>query len=108
MRIRVPRRLAGACVFGLLASIAYSSGASASGLSDKQTAHIERNVHCSILMLTDLSAFRADPDCGGTAVETHSIGPSGSGNGLRTIPPVPCDNCPQPALLAIVDECQIE
>lgn len=107
MRTRVPLRFASACAFGLLATIAYSSSASAFGLSEKQTAHIERNIHCNILLLTDLAAFRADPDCGGKLVETHSIGPSGSGNGARITPPIVCDEGPQPTLLAAVDECQI-
>lgn len=106
MRIRVSLPLVVACGFGLLASVGYSSNAAAAGLSDKQAAHIERNIHCNILLLTDLSAFRADPDCGGTAVETHSIAPTGSGAPLP--PPIVCDNGPQPSLLAAVDECQID
>lgn len=74
-------RLAGACAFGLLASLTVSSSASAfGGLSDKQRAHIEEYIHCKILLLTDLAAFEAEPPCGGSVLETRSIAPSGSGN----------------------------
>lgn len=67
MRKRDLLQLAGACAFGLLASLSYSSSASAfAGLSDKQKAHIDEYIHCKILLWTDLAAFEADPACGGT------------------------------------------
>lgn len=66
MRKRDLLQLAGACAFGLLASLSYSSSASAfAGLSDKQKAHIDEYIHCKILLLTDLAAFETDPACGG-------------------------------------------
>lgn len=66
MRKRDLLQLAGACAFGLLASLSYSSSASAfAGLSDKQKAHMDEYIHCKILLLTDLAAFEADPACGG-------------------------------------------
>jgi hypothetical protein len=83
-------RLAGACAFGLLAAVSYSSSASAfAGLSDRQKAHIDEYFHCKFLLLTDLAAFEADPACGGTVVEAHSIFPTGSGDPqVRYEPPV--------------------
>lgn len=90
MRNRDLLRLAGACAFGLVASLSYSSSASAfSGLSAKQQAHIEEYIHCKILLLTDLVAFAADPACGGSPnVDTKSMasGP-GSGPTKRYEPP---------------------
>ncbi|OEO31512.1 hypothetical protein VW23_015940 [Devosia insulae DS-56] len=82
MRKRDLLQLAGACAFGLLATLSYSSTATAAGLSDKQRAHIEEYIHCKTLLLTDLAAFEAEqPPCGGTALETRSIFPTGSGGG---------------------------
>lgn len=105
MRNRELLQLAGAAAFGLLAAVSYSSSASAfSGLSDKQKAHVEVNIHCSMLLWTDLAAFEADPACGGTVVETRSILPTGSGGFKRYQPPVECEyptgrvisECPTP------------
>jgi len=80
MRNRDLLRLAGACALGVVATLSYSSSASAyAGLSDRQKAHIEEYIHCKILLWTDLAAFEADPACGGTVVETRSIFSSGSG-----------------------------
>lgn len=59
-------KFSGACAFGLLATLSYTSTASAFGLSDRQQAHIDEYIHCKILLLTDLAAFEADPACGGT------------------------------------------
>lgn len=88
MRSRNVLQLAGACAFGLLASLSYSSSASAfAGLSDKQRAHVDEYIHCKILLWTDLAAFEADPACGGTVVETRSIVPTGSGGFKRYEPP---------------------
>ncbi len=106
MRIRNLLRLAGACAFGVLAACSYSSSASAfAGLSDKQKAHIDEYIHCKILLWTDLAAFEADPACGGTAVETRSIFPTGSGGSKRYEPPEECEyptgriisECPYPS-----------
>lgn len=67
MRKRDLLQLAGACAFGLLATVSYSSSASAfAGLSDKQKAHIDEYIQCKILLWTDLAAFEADPACGGS------------------------------------------
>ena len=61
MRNRDLLRCAGALALGMLAAVSYSSSASAfSGLSDKQKSHIEVNIHCNILLWTDLKAFEAD------------------------------------------------
>jgi hypothetical protein len=97
MRKRDLLQLAGACAFGMLATLSYSSAATAAGLSDKQRAHIEEYIHCKILLLTDLAAFEAEPPCGGTAVETRSIFPTGSGGGQ---PRKPSCEYPTPSLLA--------
>lgn len=84
MRNRELLRLAGACAFGLIASLSYSSSASAFvGLSDKQKAHIDEYIHCKILLLTDIPAFEADPACGGKPnIDLKSLG-SGTGGGSK-------------------------
>ncbi|WP_439600357.1 hypothetical protein [Devosia sp.] len=103
MRNRDLLRCAGALALGMLAAVSYSSSASAfSGLSDKQKSHIEVNIHCNILLWTDLKAFEADPACGGTVVETRSILPTGSGGAKRYEPPP--QECEYPTQ-RIVSEC---
>lgn len=92
MRKRDLLQLAGACAFGLLAAVSYSSGASAfAGLSDKQKAHIDEYIQCKILLWTDLAAFEADPACGGTPnVDLKSMA-SGSGSGIVHYEPPTCE-----------------
>lgn len=89
MRNRDLLRLAGACAFGLIASLSYSSSASAFvGLSDKQKAHIDEYIHCKILLLTDIPAFEADPACGGTPnIDLKSLGSVQGSGGGRYEPP---------------------
>lgn len=104
MRSRELLQLTGACAFGLLAAFSYSSSASAfAGLSDKQKAHIDEYIHCKILLWTDLAAFEADPACGGAAVETRSIFPTGSGSPQKHEEPP--KECEYPTDSRIIDEC---
>jgi hypothetical protein len=104
MRSRDILQLAGACALGLLASLSYSSSATAfAGLSDKQKAYVDEYVHCKILLWTDLAAFDADPACGGTAVETRSIAPHDSGTGT---PKPPKDECEyEESIITFLREC---
>lgn len=95
MRSRDVLQFAGACAFGLLASLSFSSSASAfAGLSDKQKAHIDEYIHCKILLWTDLAAFEADPACGGAGVETRSLFPTGSGSAPQRHEPPTCEYHP--------------
>jgi hypothetical protein len=108
MRSRDILQLAGVCAFGLLASLSFSSSASAfAGLSDKQKAHIEEYIHCKTLLWTDLAAFEADPACGGTVVEVRSIAPSGSGNFQPKYVPPKHDECENnPSIFNLVVDCR--
>lgn len=106
MRSRDILQLAGACALGLLASLSYSSSASAfAGLSDKQKAYVDEYIHCKTLLWTDLAAFEADPACGGTVVEARSIAPNGSGPGTPRVDP-PKQECEyEESILTFLREC---
>lgn len=94
MRNRNLLRLAGACAFGVVASLSYTSPATAFvGLSAKQQAHVEEYIRCQIWLLTDIPAFEADPACGGNP----NTDPKSMGTEIGAATPPPeeeeCDEC---------------
>jgi len=89
MRNRDFLAVAGACALGLVASLSFSSPASAyAGLSERQRAHIAEYFHCRHLLWTDIPAFEADPVCGGPPnLDRQSMLESGNGAPPSKEPP---------------------